>query len=50
MVSLLTLVGVSALVVNLVACRGSQLLAWLKGAEQTVVADTSKVVADIKKI
>ena len=43
MLELLTFVGVAALTVDLLVRRGSDLVAWLKGAEATVVAEAKSV-------
>jgi hypothetical protein len=43
MLSLLTAVGVAVLVADLAVRRGAQVVAWLKGAEATVVSDVKKL-------
>ena len=48
------LVLVSGLTVDFVVRRGAQVVAWLRGAEETVVADVKaveqKVVDTVKKL
>jgi len=43
MFATLEFVMVACLFANLVVCRGAQVVAWLKGAEATVVSDVNKV-------
>jgi hypothetical protein len=43
MFAMLEFVMVSCLFANLVVCRGAQVVAWLKGAEATAVADVKKL-------
>lgn len=43
MLSFLTFVGVAALTADLLVRRGAQLLAWVKGAEQTVADEVKKL-------
>ena len=43
MFATLTFVFVSCLFADLVVTRGAQVLAWLKGAEATVVEDVKKL-------